>query len=332
MAHGDDRMETSRMSRRDAIRVSAGVAAAGVLAPGLLASAHSHSVFKGNPISLAQWSLHRDLFAGSLKAIDFPKVTRTRYGLAGCEYVNSFYRGKEKDESFKSDLKKSAADYGVQSLLIMVDGEGALGDPDEAKRAKAVENHRKWLEMAKFLGCHSIRVNAQSSGSYEEQMKLAADGLSSLCDVAKPFGLNVIVENHGGLSSNGAWLAGVMKKVDKPTCGTLPDFGNFSLGGGKWYDRYKGVKELMPFAKAVSAKSHQFDTQGNETKTDYARMMKIVRAAGYTGWVGIEWEGGSPSEHEGILLTKKILEKNGCISSQSGDGPFQYSAKETKGA
>ena len=320
------------VSRREALKVSAGVAAAGVISPSLLASTGTSSVAKGNPISLAQWSLHREIFGGSLKAIDFPKVTRTRYGLAGCEYVNSFYRGKEKDESFKAELKKSAADHGVQSLLIMVDGEGALGDPDEAKRAKAVENHRRWLEMAKFLGCHSIRVNAQSSGSYEEQMKLAADGLSNLCDVAKPFGLNVLVENHGGLSSNGEWLAGVMKMVGKPTCGTLPDFGNFSLGGGKWYDRYKGVKELMPYAKAVSAKSHEFDADGNETKTDYARMMKIVREAGYISWVGIEWEGGTPSEHEGILLTKKVLEKNGCLASQSGDGPFQYSAPQTKGA
>ena len=315
------------MSRREAFRLSMGAAAAGMLLPTFMAEAIGGGpAQKANPISLAQWSLHRTLFSGELSPLDFPKVTRTLYGLDGCEYVNSFYRGKAGDEKYVAELKKRASDHGVKSLLIMVDGEGALGDPNEEKRKQAVENHRKWLEMAKELGCHSIRVNAQSSGTYDEQMKRAADGLSSLTDLARPFKLNVLVENHGGLSSNGAWLAGVMKMVDKPTCGTLPDFGNFSLGGGKWYDRYKGVTELMPFAKAVSAKSHEFNAEGNEVRTDYPKMMGIVRDAGYTGYVGIEWEGGKPSEHEGILLTKRILEKTGCEASQTGDGPFTYTA------
>ena len=191
----------------------------------------------------------------------------------------------------------------------MIDGEGALGAPDAAKRTEAVENHHKWVEAAQYLGCHSIRVNAQSSGSYDEQIKLAADGLRRLTEFADPFGISVIVENHGGLSSNGKWLATVMKTVDHPGCGTLPDFGNFHLGGGEWYDRYQGVEELMPFAKAVSAKSHEFDASGAETKTDYTRMLKIVAAAGYHGYVGIEWEGGKPDEMEGIRLTKRLLER-----------------------
>jgi L-ribulose-5-phosphate 3-epimerase len=310
------------MRRRDAIKTTLAAGAAAFALP--RAGLGFMSLPKPNPISLAQWSLHRELGKGTLAAIDFPVVTRTRYGLAGCEYVNSFYRGKENDQAYLMDLRKRANDNGVTSVLIMIDGEGRLGDPNDAKRAKSIENHRRWIEMAQFLGCQTVRVNAGSSGSYEEQMKLAADGLARLTDLAKPYGLNVVVENHGGLSSNGEWLAGVMKRVDKPTCGTLPDFGNFHLGGGKWYDRYKGVTELMPFAKAVSAKTHQFDADGNETKTDYAKMMQIVRDAGYTGFVGIEWEGGSPSEHEGILLTKRLLEKNGCKASQSGDGPFEY--------
>ena len=327
MAQRSERTDGESMSRRAALKASMGVAAMGAIAPSLLAEAAGGGFASAvNPISLAQWSLHRTLFAGELAPLDFPKVTRTLYGLDGCEYVNSFYRGKAGNEKFVAELKKRASDYGVKSLLIMVDGEGALGDPNEDNRKKAVENHRKWLEMAKELGCHSIRVNAQSSGSYEEQMKRAADGLSNLTDLAKPFGLNVIVENHGGLSSNGAWLAGVMKMVDKPTCGTLPDFGNFSLGGGKWYDRYQGVTELMPFAKAVSAKSHEFNDEGKEVRTDYTRMMKIVKDAGYEGYVGIEWEGGKPSEHEGILLTKRVLAANGCKPAQAGDGPFEYKA------
>ena len=285
-----------------------------------------------NPISLAQWSLHREIFGGKLDPLRFAEVTMTRYGFGGCEYVNSFYRDRIGKEGYLADMKRVADDHGVQSLLIMCDGEGALGDPDEAKRRKAVDNHKRWLEAAKFLGCHSIRVNAQSAGTWDEQLDRAANGLSMLSETAKPYGLGVIVENHGGLSSNGSWLAAVMKKVAMPNCGTLPDFGNFSLGGGKWYDRYKGVKELMPFARAVSAKSRVFDEAGNETQTDYARMMKIVRDADYAGWVGIEWEGGKPGEHEGILLTKRILEKNDCVAVHAGDGPFKAPKKETQGA
>src|SRR5690606_29598063 len=206
-----------------------------------------------------------------------------------------------------SELKKRAADHGVKSLLIMCDGEGRLGDPDDAKRKQAVENHYKWVEAAAELGCHSIRVNAASAGSFDEQQKLAADGLARLTAFAEQHNQNVIVENHGGLSSNGEWLAGVMQMVNHPHCGTLPDFGNFKVAAGEWYDRYKGVEELMPFAKAVSAKSHFF-ADGREVYTDYEKIMKIVLDAGYHGWVGIEWEGSQMGEYEGIKATKKLLE------------------------
>ena len=259
-------------------------------------------------ISLAEWSLHRSLQGGQMTNLDFPQATREVYGLDAVEYVNSFFKDKARDEKYLNQLKKRCDDHQIESLLIMCDGEGRLGDPDEKARAQAVQNHHRWVDAAKFLGCHSIRVNAASAGSYDEQMKLAADGLAQLTDYGASQGLNVIVENHGGLSSNGAWLAGVMKTVNHPRCGTLPDFGNFNLGGGKTYDRYKGVAELMPFAKAVSAKSHAFDEAGNETKTDYQKMMKIVLDAKYHGYVGIEFEGGG-SEQDGILATKKLLEK-----------------------
>jgi len=192
----------------------------------------------------------------------------------------------------------------LDNLLIMCDGLGNLGDPDEKARTQAIENHFPWVEAAKRLGCHAIRVNAASSGDFEEQQKLAADGLTRLSDYAAQMQMNVIVENHGGLSSNGGWLAGVMKLVDRPNCGTLPDFGNFHD-----YDRYRGMEELMPFAKGVSAKSHEFDAEGNEVRTDYRRMMKIVLDAGYSGWVGIEYEGKALPEPEGIVATKKLLER-----------------------
>jgi L-ribulose-5-phosphate 3-epimerase len=261
-------------------------------------------------ISLAQWSLHKTLFAKKLDALDFAKATRDEFGIGAVEYVNQFFKDKANDEAYLGQLNSRAADNGVTSLLIMVDGEGSLGHADTAQRNKAVQNHHKWANAARFLGCHSIRVNAATTGdgSYEEKQKLAADGLRSLSEYGAKHGLNVIVENHGGLSSNGAWLAGVMKIVDLPNCGTLPDFGNFNIGGGKVYDRYTGVAELMPFAKAVSAKSHDFDAEGNETHTDYRRMMKIVLDAGYRGYVGIEYEGSKHGEAEGIIATKKLLE------------------------
>jgi L-ribulose-5-phosphate 3-epimerase len=259
-------------------------------------------------ISLAEWSLHKTLFAKKLDNLDFPLVAKRDYGIAAVEYVNQFWMDKAKDQKYLAELKKRCDGEGVRSVLIMCDDEGNLGDPDTAKRTKAVENHYKWVEAGKFLGCHSIRVNAESSGSYDEQLERAADGLRRLAEFGKQHGLNVIVENHGHLSSNGMWLAGVMRKVNMPNCGTLPDFGNFDLGGGKEYDRYKGVSELMPFAKGVSAKSHDFDASGNETHTDYRRMMKIVRDAGYRGYVGIEYEGEKISEPEGIRATKRLLE------------------------
>jgi L-ribulose-5-phosphate 3-epimerase len=253
-------------------------------------------------ISLAQWSLHRTLRAGRMDNLDFARVAKEEFGIEAIEYVNQFFKDKARDTAYLDQLKQRGADQGVKTLLIMIDGEGQLGDPDEARRKQAVENHYRWVEAGKHLDCHSIRVNAASSGSYEEQMKLAADGLRQLSEFAADHGLNVIVENHGGLSSNGKWLSGVIKMVDRENCGTLPDFGNFSD-----YDRYLGVEELMPFAKAVSAKSHDFDEEGNEIHTDYFRMMKIVVDAGYRGWVGIEYEGSKLDEYAGIRATKELL-------------------------
>lgn len=260
-------------------------------------------------ISLAGWSLHREIFAKKLDHLDFAKTAKEAFGIHAVEYVNQFWMDKAKDTAYVAELKKRADDLGVKSLLIMIDYEGALGDADEAKRKTAVENHYKWVEAAKALGCHSIRVNASSSGTYDEQVERAADGLRKLSEFGDTHGINVIVENHGGLSSNGEWLAATIRKANHPRCGTLPDFGGFRIKENDWYDRYKGVAELMPFAKGVSAKSHDFDADGNETKTDYKKMMKIVVDAGYRGFVGIEYEGSVLSEPDGIIATKKLLER-----------------------
>jgi sugar phosphate isomerase/epimerase len=270
-------------------------------------------------LSLAEWSFHKSLFGRAephFTNLDFPAVA-AELGFEGVEYVNAFFKDKARDASYLAELNRRCADAGVRSLLIMCDGEGALGDADAAKRKQAVENHHRWVEAAKLLGCHSIRVNAQSSGSYEEQQRLAADGLRALTEFADTFGMNVIVENHGGLSSNGAWLAGVMQRVDHPRCGTLPDFGNFRVSQNEEYDRYRGVAELMPFAKAVSAKSHDFDAEGNETRTDYLRMLRIVVASGYRGFVGVEYEGSRLGEREGVIATRDLLLRVRATLSES---------------
>ena len=291
--------------RRNFLKVSAALAAAGWVGPWAKAE-DKKPLFE---ISLAEWSLHRTINGGKLDNLDFAKAAKHDYGINAIEFVNQFFKDKAKNTEYLTELKKRADGEGVKMLLIMCDGEGALGDADEAKRQTAVENHFKWVEAAKFLGCHSIRVNAQSAGSYDEQVDRAADGLRKLTEFGAKHEINVIVENHGGLSSNGEWLAKVMKKVDHKRCGTLPDFGNFRVSKDEMYDRYKGVTELMPFAKAVSAKSHDFNEAGDETQTDFLKMMKIVLAAGYHGYLGIEYEGGKLSEPEGIRATKKLLER-----------------------
>jgi L-ribulose-5-phosphate 3-epimerase len=296
-------MKKVSQTRRGFLAALAAAGVAGRLAsPSAIAAPPAEApLFK---ISLAEWSLHKTLFAGKLDNLDFPRAAKQTFGIDAVEYVNQFFKDKARDADYIAELAKRASDEGVTNVLVMCDGLGDLGDPDSAARTKAVENHFPWVEAAKRLGCHSVRVNAASEGTFEEQQKLAADGLARLSDYASQMQMNVIVENHGGLSSNGEWLAGVMKQVGKPNCGTLPDFGNFHD-----YDRYRGVEELMPFAKGVSAKSHEFDDAGNEVRTDYEKMLRLVVGAGYRGWIGIEYEGTALPEAEGILATKKLLQR-----------------------
>jgi sugar phosphate isomerase/epimerase len=294
-------LPTSRRTfLKQAVVAAAGAGVASASRP-LLGAEPKRSKFK---ISLAEWSLNHALFGNKMEHLDFPKAAAKDYGIEAIELVNQFFMKKATDQAYLREFKKRAEGEGVRILLIMCDSEGQLGDPDEKARLKAVENHYKWAEAAKFFECHSIRVNAYSKGTPDEQRELVADGLHRLAEYGGKLGLNVIVENHGGLSSHGDWLASVMKKVNLPNCGTLPDFGNFQD-----YDRYKAVAEMMPFAKAVSAKSHDFDAQGNCVETDYRRMVKIVLDGGYRGFFGIEYEGSKLSEPDGIRATKRLLEK-----------------------
>ena len=270
-------------------------------------------------ISLAQWSLNNAVNNNGADPFDFAKDAKA-LGFEGVEYVSQLYQDKIDSlglqvvlEKLKSESKK----HNVENVLIMIDDEGSLASTNDEERKIAVENHYKWVDGAQYLGCHSIRVNAHGVGSYDDVAEAAVKGLSKLSEYAKNKNINILVENHGGYTSNGEWLANVMKKVGKSNCGTLPDFGNFcqtkdygSINDENCkevYDLYKGVNELMPYAKAVSAKSYDFDTNGNQPKIDYLKMLQIVKDAGYTGYIGVEYEGNNLSEKEGIIATKNLL-------------------------
>ena len=279
-------------------------------------------------ISLAEWSLNKGMLkrpgAEPLDHLDFAKIARG-LGIDGVEYVNQMFFDKAEDKAYLGEMKTRQEGEGVKGLLIMCDREGNLGDPDEGKRKKTVENHLKWLDAAAFLGCHSIRVNAASDAklSADEQQKLAADGLHQLCVEGEKRGLFVVVENHGGLSSHGKWLSAVMKSADHPRIGILPDFGNFytNRDAGELYNPYLGLREFMPWVKqAMSAKAYDWDTgagkfytedrrEGREMTLDYERLIGIVVKSGYKGYIGIEYEGQKHSEVDGIKRTKQALDE-----------------------
>jgi len=263
-------------------------------------------------ISLAEWSLHRKIQSGELKNMAFPSYAKEKFGIHAVEYVNTLFEDKKPSDDYLKKLKRRCDDEGIQSLLIMIDQAGQVGDSSKEGHQRMLDKHKVWINAAAALGCHSVRVNAKGWGkSLEEQSANCVIGLTALCEEAKKYNLNVLVENHGGASSNGAWLVKTLNDVNLPNCGSLPDFGNFVINKetGEKYDRYQGIDELMPLAKAVSAKSRKFDADGNETTMDYERIIKIVLKHGYHGHIGIEFEGGTHSQDEGIIATKKLLER-----------------------
>ena len=264
-------------------------------------------------ISLAQWSLHRKLFAGDMDHLDFAKMSQG-FGCVGLEYVNAFFKDKATDVSYLKEMNSRAEDHQQKNILIMIDGEGGMSEKNAKKRLVNIENHYKWVEAAQVLGCHSIRVNLSGGEDRLDAQKAGIDSLNRLAEFAKPYDVNILVENHGGFSSDGSWLSNVMQNVSQENVGTLPDFGNFCIERKEQecisaYDRYQGISELMPFAKALSAKSHAFDEQGNETQSDFFRMIEIAKRNQYSGYVGIEFEGTIDSEEEGIIKTKNLLDK-----------------------
>jgi sugar phosphate isomerase/epimerase len=301
-------------TRRDFLMTSgylSAAAAAGSL--GLPRPAHAADPLYR--ISLAQWSINRPLFSGQMQHLDFAKIAKS-LGIDAIEYVNQFFMDKAADKAYLQQMHTRARDEGVTQVLIMVDNEGNLGDPDSALRQKAVENHFKWVEAAKALGCHTVRVNGYSSGTPDEQMKLVADGMRKLVEFADPHGIDIVIENHGGLSSNAKWLVQTIKMVNHPRAGTLPDFGNFRISGPgrgnpgaklESYDSYVGVAEMMPLARGVSVKPRVWDFHGNQSDIDLLKMMKIVVDAGYRGHAGIE-HGPEGRELEAIRELRQQLE------------------------
>ncbi|WBL21010.1 sugar phosphate isomerase/epimerase [Zunongwangia sp. HRR-M8] len=277
-------------------------------------------------LSLAQWSLEKPIHSGELDPVDFAEKAN-QLGFHGIEYVNQLYFSKYRDAKdpeaaftkLLDTLKAKSEEFSVENVLIMVDDEGDLASIEDGKREEAVQKHKRWVDAAQFLGCHAIRVNLFGSNQEAAWKTNAVKGLSELSEYAATKGINVLVENHGGLSSNAKLLTEVMEEVDLPNCGTLPDFGNFCLrrkNGEMWgaecveeYPTYQGIEEMIPYAKAVSAKTYEFDENGKETTLDIGRILKIVKDAGYNGWIGVEYEGTGLAPEEGILKTKELLLK-----------------------
>ena len=289
--------------------------------PSLFAAAKS----QGLEISLAEWSLHRALKAGEIDHLDFPSIAKNEFGISAVEYVNGFFGGSKinfkeaaKNTRYLNELLKRSKDAGVVNHLIMVDEEGPLAIPDKKERSASIDNHKKWIEAAKFLGCKTVRVNLHGEGGPDEKKAASIESLTRLGEFAKPMDINVVVENHGSDSSDGKWMASIMKQVKLPNVGTLPDFGNFCIshpwgttqdGCDELYDRYLGMEELLPYAKGVSAKSYDFDANGEQPLMDYKRLVSLVQSSGFQGYIGIEFEGSTQPEKEGITRTKKLLER-----------------------
>lgn len=260
-------------------------------------------------ISLAEWSIHRAIESRMVTNLDFPRIAREHFGIEGLEFVNGLWEAPTQE--YVAGLKKRMADTGTKGVMIMCDGEGLMGHSDRAKRLKAADNHRKWVDWAAELGCHSIRTNMYPDKSpstpseVETFLGNCAESFSRLSEYAKAANLNVLVENHGGLSSDPDVVVRLMKQVSAQNFGTLPDFGNFPNNA----DRYEAVRKLMPYAKGASFKCYDFGPDGNETRIDMNRMMEVVLGAGYHNWVGIEYEGNRLTEFEGIAAAKRFLDR-----------------------
>ncbi len=255
-------------------------------------------------LAVQQYSFNRQLRSGELNILDFPKTVVKGTGIKALEYFNGHIEDKIKDTAFFKQLRKRSDDLGAVNTMMLCRSKNAVDSPDAKIRKLAIEGYRPWLEATRVLGGKYIRVDTRHKGEAEKQKGFAVAGLRSLCKVADEYEMGILVENHGNHSGNGAWLADVMKQVDLANCGTLPDFQNF-----KEYDPYQGVSEMMPWAKILCAKAKSFDDNGDEENIDFRKMLKIAKAAGFRGYIGIEFEGHGVDPVQGINATKKLIQK-----------------------
>jgi hypothetical protein len=295
-------------SRRGFLR-AASTALAALAVPGVgVAHAEPQPAAKPFEISLSQRSLRAEFTASRLDPLDIAKLTRG-FGIDAVEYDGRLYRSKLKNRRYWADLKRRAAGEGVSSVLLLIADDSALGAPDKKARRRAVDKHRKWLDIAKVLGCHAVCVAAKSTGSEDDQANWVSDGLRQLCRFSDPLGIDILVESQDGFAAQGTWLADVLSAVGHPRCGSRPNFGPSKPGAGPTDPRYAAVRQLMPFARAISAKAYAFDDRGEETSTNYAQMLKLILDAGYHRHIAIEYEGHQLTEPAGITRAKQLLDR-----------------------
>jgi len=259
-------------------------------------------------ISLGQWSLHKAMGRRLLSNLDFPRVAREQFGIEGLEFVNFLWEAPTSD--YIQRVKRAMSSTATKAVLMMCDGEGLMAHSVKEKRLQTAANHYKWVDIAAELGAHAIRANLgaekepKTPAEVDAVVNYAAESFRKLAEYGASRKVNVVVENHGGVSSDPVAMARVIKAVKLPNLGVLPDFGNFA----KEVDRYDAIAKFMPYAKAVTFKCVDFK-DGKETTMDMDRLMKSVLDSGYRSWVGIEYGGDRLTEYEGIQAAKNYLER-----------------------
>jgi L-ribulose-5-phosphate 3-epimerase len=244
-------------------------------------------------ISLAQWALNQEIRAGELTNLDFPRIAREEFGIGAIEFVNTLFAVPT--YGYLRKLKQNAVDHGVKMLVMMVDDEGDPVAPSRKERDQFVINHRKWVDIAQFLGCHSVRTNCigRSTSSKSEALKWAAESYTRLLEYALSAKVSVVIENHGGLSDDPDWMVDLIKEVGNPHFGSYIDW--------RWrdpavWDNYAYTKKLLPYAKGISYKKQP-------TVEHLGKLVQLSRDSGYQGYYGIEEKG-----FDNIKLSKTLLE------------------------
>jgi L-ribulose-5-phosphate 3-epimerase len=268
-------------SRRDLL----GGAAAAAMAAFLTGTHSTHAAPASDEISLAAWSLVRSFRNGKWKLVDLPRICRENLGIGALEFVNQFFENPVLQ--YLQTVKRAGKQYEVKFVRIMVDGEGEMAAVEKKDRLASARAHRKWVDIAYELGCADIRCNMRGGTpdwkNDKDLVKRAAEAFNDLLEYARPANIDILIENHGGASSDPDTLVAVMKAVNNPHFGTLPDYGNVNLGD----DRYEVMRKILPYAKGVSVKA-AWTADGNNVFGDLEKLIKITQESGFHGFWGIE--------------------------------------------